>query len=121
MKGIGVSFNIEEPSAYDTLSMNRAKWYNISGKPIGKELLYEMKYIIDMILLSLEKIKFEDQELIKMLKINGDQLIFMQSADKVDADEVNMFFNNMCIKLESISDESIINMKRKENLDKILG
>ena len=45
----------------------------------------------------------------------------MQSSDKIDADEVNIFFNNMSVKLESsISDEIIINMKRKNNLDKIL-
>ena len=114
------SFNIEEKSDYDILSIYKCKWYALSFRPIGKEFLFEMKYIIDMILLLLKEIKFEDQEFIKMLEINNNQLIFMQSEDKVDNEEVNMFFRNMCIKLESTISDEVINMKRKNNLDKIL-
>lgn len=67
------------------------------------------------------KSKLPEDSIIIDTTSRRNQLIFMQSSDKIDADEVNIFFNNMSVKLESsISDEIIINMKRKNNLDKIL-
>jgi hypothetical protein len=79
-----------------------------------------MENMVNNIISSLKEIQFEDEELIKSLEKHSNHLVFMKSDDIVNKDESDEVFESVRNLLDSIPDEVIINMRRKNNLDKIL-